>query len=219
MRTTVTDSDEAGRGRIHAVLRESGIGDSPRLLAALTAFTEDAPPVPAPSPELAALITGGAIIPLAPARFRRRILPAALVAAALALGAGAAAAASPDVRHAVDVVMKAVTGPMYPAQDGQEPPAPTDQPVETGHVSPDGGQLPGGAQGTGGLPGHDGRPADPDPLTGPQESADSQGGGGSADSLEHPAPVGPGTATAPEPPTPDLTGPSTTGSDPPTENQ
>lgn len=221
MRTTVTDSEGAGDGRIQAVLRESGIPDSPRLLAALTAFTEDTPPVPAPSPDLAAMITGGAIVPLAPARLRRRILPAALAAAALALGGGAAAAASPDVRHAVDEVMMAVTGPAYPVQDGLEPPAPAQQPVQTGQVSPDGGQTPGGAQGTGGLPGNDVRPADPDPLTGPQESADSQGGGDSADSFEHPAPVGPGpeTATPPEPPAPDLTGPGTTGSEPPAENR
>ncbi|GAC1382351.1 MAG: hypothetical protein NVS2B15_10320 [Pseudarthrobacter sp.] len=78
MRTTVTDSDEDGGGRVHAVLRESGIDNSPRLLAALTAFTEDIPPVPEPSPDLAALITGGVTVPLTAARFRHRVLPAAL---------------------------------------------------------------------------------------------------------------------------------------------
>ncbi|GGH99271.1 hypothetical protein ACFFGR_14765 [Arthrobacter liuii] len=145
MNTTVTDSDGAGGGRVQAVLRESGIGDSPRLLAALTAFTEDVPPVPAPSPELAALITGGVVIPLAPARFRPRILPAALVAAALALGGGAAAAASPDVRHAVEEVIEAITGATRPGPEVRKPSAPSETPVEPGLTDPDRAPAPGGS--------------------------------------------------------------------------
>lgn len=151
MRTTVTDSDEAAGGRIHAVLRESGIGDSPRLLAALTAFTEDIPPVPAPSPELAALITGGAIIPLAPGRFRPRVLPGALVAAALALGGGAAAAASPDVRHGVEAVIEAVTGATQPGDNVRNRSAPSESPVKPGLTDPGRTPTPGGSSEPGGA--------------------------------------------------------------------